>query len=257
MKKPENEKEFIDWLKTNFNIVIDDKYRFYYETVTQKMRNDFEASYFWSKLNSDLIEINDKYLVNKGVHLLIPSNKPKIFIKSLDSVLIKAYRKNILNNTNFPDTPEGGWVLPSNWFSNINDILRTTLTVKYLDGVPFLIEELSLIAKECGLIFDSSFEAREEGYYAAHSGVIQSFSIPNEIFTPMSIELNIEIQVTTQIQEIIKTLLHKHYEQKRKVEKPKDYKWQWDYKCPEFIPNYLGHIVHYVEGMIIEIRDKK
>ena len=68
--------------------------------------------------------------------------------------------------------------------------------------------------------------------------------------------MNEEIQVTTQIQEIIKTLLHKQYEEKRKVNTPKDYKWQWDSKSPQFIPNYLGHIVHYVEGMIIEIRDK-
>lgn len=256
MKKPENEKEFFDWLKKSFEIVIDEKYRFYYETVTQKMKNDFEMSSFWMKLNSDFIEINDKYLAKKGVHLLTPANKPKILIKTLDSLMIKAYRKNILNNINFPLAPEGGWILPANWFSNINDILRTTITVKYLDGVPILIEELSIIAREHNLKFVSSFEAREEGYYAAHGGVIHNFSIPNESFVPINVDLNIEIQVTTQIQEIIKTLLHKHYEQKRKVEKPKDYKWQWDYKCPEFIPNYLGHIVHYVEGMIIEIRDK-
>ena len=256
MKKPENEKEFTDWLKSKFGFIIDDKYKFYFETVTNQMKNDFENSLFWNKLNSELIEINDKYFVEKGVHLLIPSNKPKIYVKSLESVIIKAYRKNILNNSEFPEPPKDGWILPDNWFGNINDILRTTLTVKYLDGVPFIITELSKIANNLKLIFDSSFEAREEGYYAAHSGVIHPFYIPDQNFSPYKINLNVEIQVTTQIQEIIKTLLHKHYEQKRKIEKPKDYKWQWDYTCPEFIPNYLGHIIHYVEGMIIEIRDK-
>lgn len=119
------------------------------------------------------------------------------------------------------------------------------------------MNELDAIAKENFLDFDFSFEAKEERYYAAHSGVINQFSIPNMNFEPSDKKINIEIQVTTQIQEIIKTLLHKHYEEKRRYEQPKDYKWQWDHKSPEFIPNYLGHIVHYVEGMIIEIRDKQ
>ena len=34
-------------------------------------------------------------------------------------------------------------------------------------------------------------------------------------------------------------------------------KWQWDYKSDEFSANYLGHILHYVEGMIVEIREKQ
>lgn len=256
MKKPQNEKEFIEWLKEELHISIDDRYRFYYETITKQLKTDFENSVFWNKVMSELIEINDKYLVKKGVHLLIPTNRPIIFIKPLDSLIIKVYRKNILNNDNFPAPPINGWITPENWLTQINDIIRTTLTVKYLDGVPFIINEIDTIAKEQNLKFGSSFEAREEGYYAAHGGVMHKFSIPDQNFSPTSIEMNIEIQVTTQIQEIIKTLLHKHYEEKRKVELPKDYKWQWDYKCPEFIPNYLGHIVHYVEGMIIEIRDK-
>ena len=36
-----------------------------------------------------------------------------------------------------------------------------------------------------------------------------------------------------------------------------DMKWQWDYKSDEFTANYLGHILHYVEGRIVELRDKQ
>lgn len=257
MDKPKNEKEFVKWLKTELGYDINDKYKFYFETVVNQLKVDFENCDFWLKLLNELAEINDRYLVNKKVHLLIPNNKPKVFVKSLDSVIIKAYRKNILNNEYFPKPPNSGWVTPDNWFESINDIVRTTITVKYLDGVQFILNELGILAEIFGLSFDSSFEAREEGYYAAHSGIIKEFSIPDINFTPTKVKLNIEIQVTTQIQEIIKTLLHKHYEEKRRIELPKDYKWQWDHKSPEFIPNYLGHIVHYVEGMIIEIRDKE
>lgn len=257
MDKPKNEKEFIKWLKKELGFDINDKYKFYFDTVVNQLKVDFENSDFWQNLLNELAEINDKYLLNKKVHLLIPNNKPRVFVKSLNSVVIKAYRKNILNNDNFPEPPTSGWITPDNWFESLNDIIRTTITVKYLDGVQFLIDELKELAEIYQLSFDSSFEAREEGYYAAHSGIVKEFSIPDINFSPTKVRLNVEIQVTTQIQEIIKTLLHKHYEEKRKIELPKDYKWQWDHKSPEFIPNYLGHIVHYVEGMIIEIRDKE
>jgi ppGpp synthetase/RelA/SpoT-type nucleotidyltranferase len=257
MKKPLDEKEFKIWLKSELGFDVNDKYKFYYQTITNQLSSNFENSPFWQEILSELNEINDKYFGLKGVHLLIISNKPKIFTKSLNSLLIKAYRKNILNNSNFPSPPDNGWITPDNWFEKINDIIRTTITVKYLDGVEFIINELSNISNKNNFIFESSFEAREEGYYAAHSSVKIPFSIPDLNFTPIKKTINIEIQVTTQIQEIIKTLLHKHYEENRKTETPKDYKWQWDHKSPEFIPNYLGHIVHYVEGMIIEIRDKE
>jgi hypothetical protein len=31
----------------------------------------------------------------------------------------------------------------------------------------------------------------------------------------------------------------------------------WKYDSDQFISAYLGHILHYVEGMIIEVRDRK
>ena len=232
MDKPKNEKEFLVWLSYSLKHEINDKYRFYYDTVIKQLKTDFESSPFWKRTLSELSEMNDKYLLKKGVHLLIPSNTPQIFTKSLDSVITKAFRKNILNNENFPDAPKKGWITPDNWFEKINDIIRTTITVKYLDGVSFILDELVIIAKENSLLFNSSFEAREEGYYAAHSGVVCKFSIPNMSFEPTEKDINVEIQVTTQIQEIIKTLLHKHYEEKRMCEKRKDYKWQWDHKSP-------------------------
>lgn len=255
--KPSNVDEFKQWLETNLGFTIDTKYEYYFGRVVKILKSDFESTTFWEKVKNQLPEINDKYYEEKKVYLLAPKEIPEIYTKSLDSLLIKAYRKNILNNKNFPEPPDSGWVTPQNWFESINDILRTTISVKYLDGVEYIINELENIANENDLKFDSSFEAREEGYYAAHSGVKCQFSMPDESFSPVDKILNIEIQVTTEIQEIIKTLLHKHYESKRQSITPKDYKWQWDYKCQEFSSNYLGHIIHYVEGMIVEIRDKE
>ena len=102
-----------------------------------------------------------------------------------------------------------------------------------------------------------SFEAKEEGYYAAHLYIRPEFEIPEVTWNTKRIKVSIEIQITTQLQEVIRKLLHKYYEQRRKGLGVEKIKWQWDYKSDEFSANYLGHIVHYVEGMIMEIREKQ
>ena len=257
IEKPTNETEFKIWLMSAHEYNIDEQYEYYYNTVVKKIKTDFEESNYWQSILKELPEINDKYFINKKVHLLTLSATPIIHTKSLNSLIIKAFRKNILDNKNFPQPPNDGWITPENWFERINDIIRTTITVKYLDGVAFIIDEIKKITSDHNYDFSSSFQAREEGYYAAHAGIVMPLSMPSENFLPIEKNLTIEIQVTTEIQEIIKTLLHKHYEKNRKNTVPKDYKWQWDYKSPEFTSNYLGHIIHYVEGMIVEIRDKE
>jgi hypothetical protein len=34
-------------------------------------------------------------------------------------------------------------------------------------------------------------------------------------------------------------------------------KWQWDYECNEFAPNYIGHVLHYIEGAVMQIIKKE
>ena len=33
--------------------------------------------------------------------------------------------------------------------------------------------------------------------------------------------------------------------------------WAWKYEGEEFSPNYVGHLIHYVEGVIMEIRNRE
>ncbi len=101
------------------------------------------------------------------------------------------------------------------------------------------------------------YEAREEGYYAAHLSTEYECEIPKESWDTKRVRARIEMQVTTQLQEVIKNLLHKYYEERRVTAKASELKWQWDYKSEEFATNYLGHILHYVEGMIMDIRQKQ
>ena len=255
-QQPKNIEEFKSWFKNKFHC-DSDTYINYYDVATNALCNNFLTSSFWKDFQNELQNINDQYLMKKGYQLLSNTDAPEINIKSLNSLLIKAFRKNVINNDLFPNAPKTGWINQNNWFESINDILRTTIVVKYLDGVEYIINHLAIIAERNGCDFDYSYEAREEGYYAAHVGVKVELGLINESFISEQKKINIEIQITTELQEIIKTLLHKHYEENRKRLHPRKEMWQWDYHCDEFASNYLGHIVHYVEGMIVEIRDKQ
>jgi hypothetical protein len=85
--------------------------------------------------------------------------------------LLKTFRKNILDNKNWPDEPGNGWIVPDNWYTKVNDIIRTLIIVKYLDGVDFVQERIGSLCDR---------------------------------------------HLTTQLQEVIRKLLHKYYEDRRK-----------------------------------------
>ena len=175
----------------------------------------------------------------------------------MGSFLEKTFRKNIIQNKSWPKPPANGWMFPTNCYSRVNDIIRTLITVKYLDGVDFIADKIKLLSNQNKLDYEIYLEAREEGYYAAHQYVTKEFEIPKIDWDTEKIDFSIEIQITTQLQEIIRGLLHKYYGERRKRISKEDIKWQCDYKGDEFTANYLGHILHYVEGMIMEIRDKQ
>lgn len=255
--KPKNIDEYKKWLKEEHRTEITDSIQTYYDLVTNSIKLDFEKSDLWIHLSENLREYNDKYLMETGYPLLIPVLKQELYIKPFDSFLLKTFRKNILDNNQWPNEPKGGWVLPNNWYSEINDIVRTLFVVKFLDGVEFMINKIRTLCKQFSIECQVFLEAREEGYYAAHLYTCQKIEIPKIDWDTERIDVTVEIQITTQLQEVIRKLLHKYYEDRRKrLTIEDDMKWQWNYKSDEFVANYLGHILHYVEGMIMEIRRK-
>lgn len=258
-KKPENIDEYKKWLKEKHNISLDKKVEFRYEFLTSYIKSKIENSNLWQVLLNNLKEYNDEYRIkNEGYVLLLERPESiNLLIKPFDSLVNKSFRKNILNNKNFKNPPSNGWIFPNNWFSRINDILRTSIVVKYLDGVEFILKKLSsYFEQECNKKCKSYLEAREEGYYAAHLYFKHELEIPSIDFDTEFIEMSIEIQITSQLQEVIRRLLYKYYEEKRLKMSKEISKWQWDYKSNEFATNYLGHILHYIEGMIMDIRER-
>lgn len=257
-EKPRDIQQYKQWLKENHQVEITDRIKNNYESAADKMKQQFQKSTFWKQLGNNLREYNDEYHLDTGYHLLQDTTLPDILVKSFNSFLLKSFRKNILENDNFPEPPTEGWILPENWYSRIKDILRTLIVVKYLDGVEFIIGKIRSLCEEIKKDFECTFEAREVGYYAVHLYTREEFEIPRMDWDTIKVSTPIEIQLTTQLQEVIRKLLHKYYKEKRVMIPGETEKlWQWDYKSDEFATNYLGHILHYIEGMIMEIRKKE
>jgi hypothetical protein len=228
--------------------------------VVAKLKADFEASPFWAALRAELLNIDGRYRTRDNYALLMDGPVlPEVVTKPYKSAIEKAFRKNVVHNPEWPRCPSEGWCSPDNWFARIPDLVRTTFTVKYLDGVEYLAAALVDLAKEHGLDAQLDYEARPEGYYAAHLVVGMSVAVPRRDWDTETVRGRYEIQITTQLQEVIRKLLHRYYESSRVADAPplNGPPWQWDYKGEQFVANYLGHILHYVEGMIMEVRERQ
>ena len=260
IEKPAGSSKYFEWLAKYRNVVITDKMREHYERIVPKMEYQFKNSPFWTQWLGSLREFDAAYKEEKGYPLLANlDTPPDLKTKPWLSFLDKTYRKNVIANPNWPYAPPDGWILPDNWYSQIKDIIRTSIVVKYLDGADFLIKKTNLLCKAHGKEdIRCDFEAKEEGYYAVHMYIMEEFEIPRIDWDTEKITTTVEIQITTQIQEVIRDLLRKYYEDKRsKILPTSGLIWQWDYKSPEFTTYYLGHILHYIEGMIMTAREKE
>lgn len=252
---PTYPEEYLHWLQADHGVQTD-KLRNHYQAVTNAIQQALSECPFWCELHSKLHDLNDDYQI-KHKYTLFTNYDVGIIIKPYDSFLLKTYRKNIILNEKWPNELTSGWLLPPEWYSKINDIIRTTLVVKYLDGIEFLLEEIDKIAVRFGSRITYDLEARPEGYYAAHAYFSLPVEIPKMNWDTETIKVEFEIQITTQLKDIIKSLLHKHYEERRMQSLKQSKNWQWDYNSEEFSTNYLGHILHYVDGMIMGIRDRE
>lgn len=255
--KPTTVRDYITWLMQEHKPDQASLSRQYYDAVATKAQTHWESSPFWTQLISHLRDYHAEYQIATGYPLLASEGAPSLHRKPFDSFLLNSLRKNVLDNPRWPQPPEGGMVLPSNWFSKIHDVIRTQVVVKYLDGVEFLGGRIRQLCESHGLRNRFSLEAREEGYYAAHFYVEMELEIPRVDWDTAKVTMCLEIQITTQLQEVIKRLLHRYYEDRRTRGGAAPDSWKWDYRSDEFVANYLGHILHYVEGMIMEVRDRQ
>jgi hypothetical protein len=134
-------------------------------------------------LTTALREIDSEYHRNNGLKLLMTFEPPELIIKPYTSFIDKTFRRNVLENRNWkkenePHEPERGWYLPDKCHERINDLVRTTIVVKYLDGVAFLWKKIEQLAGRFELPCRIYYEAREVGYYGAHVYIEPTIRVP-------------------------------------------------------------------------------
>jgi ppGpp synthetase/RelA/SpoT-type nucleotidyltranferase len=265
MEKPKNPREYIIWWNENFDTKIDLAVRKLYDDISTLVKYKFEHSDEYKELIHQLHNHDAEYRHSFGYDLLMKGPEEiELDIKNWERFRSKVWRKNVVHNINWNKEnwnnegcqPNGGWITPDNWFEKIHDIVRTRIVVKYFDGVEFLLDKMCNHFRDYSCRCEPDWEAREEGYYAAHLNVTRDYELPVGLEIQKK-RISVEIQVTTQMKDVITSLTHEYYERKRERLEPPDIKWQWDYKSDEFLPNYIGHILHYIEGAVMQIRNRE
>jgi hypothetical protein len=184
----------------------------------------------------------------------LPAELP-LLTKTFRGAANKAFRRNVLYNKRFPNPPREGLIAPAKLYEDIEDLLRTRLVCKYLDGPQFVCERLMQYCSTNGI--DSHFRdlSTNSGYYAWHF----YFRVPVLLSLGGKVEqrsMFVEIQLTTQLAEVLAALTHDLYAANRMAGlETQDRSWIWDANSQRFRSAYLGHGLHLFEGVIQNLKD--
>ena len=255
-KKPESLAEFLAWAATE-NLDFTNAERFY-ATNIPSLRDQVQGHAFFKQLSDKLSSADDAYRQTTGSRLLLEGTASEFLTgaKPFPSVMDKAFRLNVLWNDKWPHPPRTGWIAPATWFSALDDVIRGTLVCKYIDGPAFLCTHLKKHADDCGVNSKHGSRELDDGYYAYHFYVAVPVTYTDHKWDAQTCDMTIEIQITTQFQELARSLTHEDYEATRSDPKRnrRDSSWKWDYASERFKRSYLSHTLHLLEGLVLELR---
>lgn len=181
----------------------------------------------------------------------------QIFQKPFRSTLHKLYRHNVVFNHHYPEEPrDGGLIHAINLYERIDDLLRTQLVCKYMDGPKFVCTALAAHCRSSTIDHKFHEMSTDAGYYAWHfymRAPVQVMIAEGDVQThPMWFE----IQLSTQLAELITSLTHGLYQERREG-RPKRgaNEWKWEARSPQFQSAYIGHGLHLLEEVIQTFRD--
>ena len=274
LERPDYE-TYMDWYNRRFQDDLNDGHaEQWHQQVTVKGVNDLQGSLFWTRLQKELPAWNTMFKAeHDNYDLLAPDQPEDISSKSFRSSVNKAFRWNVLNNDDwgFPpakrpsSAPSGDdldpedvayWYGPHNWIQEFPDVFRIRLVTMYFDGVRFLAEKVRELAQSTtDRLPELRYIASLDGYHAVHIWVYHTLTVLDYRSRDfVTVEVCLEIQVTTVIQATIVQMLHRVYEDWRVNGAPDS--WEWDYENPAFSVNYLGSTLHYLEGMMVMARQQ-
>lgn len=198
----------------------------------------------------------ETYLTGDPELLFYPADFPddlRLKIKPFGSVMEKLHRRNVLHNKKWPAPPPKGALPAERIYVDVDDLLRTRLVCRYLDGPKYVCEQLKAFCDTKGIESNYRELSTDAGYYAWHF----YFRVPAVILLAGAAEKQeiwVEIQFTTQLAEVITSLTHALY-QSRRADGELIKHWKWIAASPQFRSAFLGHGLHLLEGMIQSFRD--
>jgi hypothetical protein len=207
---------------------------------------DLTVSPFWSDTASELDKWRTEYHAVTGSTLLSQAKLPDFVSKSKESIIDKLQRKYPIDQ--IQDAFEGDYPIPK-----IGDLVRVRLTCSYLDGVEFLAGKLMDLAKSTGVSAIHEKQGKIEGYYAQHINITQDV-MRKVAGSSVIVKIECEIQIATDMSTKMWDTSHGLYERTRGQPIEAE-NWQWKHSDPRFISNQLGHLVHLVDGLLIQLRE--
>jgi Region found in RelA / SpoT proteins len=217
--KPKLGQPYLDWLERAWLGDMRELREGRYLHQQADLRQAFETSPFWEEVAAKLQRWADSYKKKTKAPLFqgVPT-LPSLVNKSWQSFLSRTWRENVDKNRNWDGEPDDGWWLPDNWFERAWDIVRMRFVVRDLDGARELAEQLRDCATRRPFKLETELdeEAKPNGYYGYHVYVRQLFSVAALDYDgEQKRSSQIEIQVMTQMAEVISELTHPYYEQRR------------------------------------------
>ncbi|MBX4890653.1 hypothetical protein [Rhizobium bangladeshense] len=261
MTKPAFE-DYLRWAKETINFDIgDDHFSRRYSSNARLIKGEVETSESWSRFIDASKDISEKYKSDSTFKLFSSEHfLPDLTIKPFHSVVEKTYRINVLDNKNFPEPPfikltsQREWVTEDNLYRSINDIVRGRMICRYMDGPEYFCLALNDVLSKLTVVDHHSMET-ELGYYSWHFGMRFDREIMKSNGEIRSEAVRIEVQISTQLQEIMNDLTHSFYENKRLGSKA-DGIWKWRPGEPKFQGVYFGHTLHMIEGMLVQLKNQ-
>ncbi|GAB1053563.1 MAG: hypothetical protein Sw1PiTSA_41010 [Shewanella algae] len=256
MSKPEGVDEYIKWATENVGSQFGEQpLESLYETNMNNVFNGVSQHPFFVGFSNKARAWESDYKELTNSDLFTDSNEPKLLVKPYTSVVEKTYRQNILWNKKYPNEPSGGWYSHSNIYSRLNDLVRGSMVCRFIDGPEFVAKAIREYASELDLTSRQYSQERDDGYYAYHVYIKFPVTVYELDWSKSDTFIEVEIQITTQLQEVLRSLTHKFYETQRLQSNSDRGKWKWEFKSSRFKVGYLSHTLHLLESVILESRD--
>jgi ppGpp synthetase/RelA/SpoT-type nucleotidyltranferase len=256
MTKPSNLDEYRLWTQKALGVDFSDpRQANLYETNVNNVRTFVAQHPFSVQFSEQASHWMSAYRKDTNSDLFMGPPELRLSVKPFASVIEKMYRMNILWNKNYPSEPAKGWVNPMNLYSKIDDLVRGTLVCRFADGPSFVTSQVSQYADSLGLVGHGYSQERDDGYYAFHCYVAFQVDLFDGEWNSVRSNVKVEIQLTTQPQEVLRGLTHPLYERRRLQADDKSGKWKWEFGSSRFKLAYLGHSLHLLESMILDSRE--